>query len=47
MFTCTQAFVVIWDEMYLYILNTFDSVCYDLQGKTWQIVHAGMLYILL
>ena len=27
MFTCTQAFVVIWDEMYLYILNTFDSVC--------------------
>ena len=27
MFTCTQAFVVIWDEMYLYILNIFDAVC--------------------
>ena len=33
MFTCTQAFVVIWDEMYLYILNTFDSVCVMISYK--------------
>ena len=34
-------------NVFVYPKYIWQCMCYDLQGKTWQIVHKGMLYILL